>query len=378
MHYRPYGTTGHDISVVAMGGMRFGRPEAIDEMAEIPLYLYDHGVNYFDTAPGYCAAKSETILGTAVKEMKRRGGPPFFVSTKTFAGSEAEVRKELDTSLERLNVERIDFYHIWCIRTWQEWEERKAKGVLEAFRKVKDEGLVRHVVISTHLNSDDICRLIDEGPFEGILMGYCAANFAYREQGAAAAHDKGLGVMIMNPLAGGTYWQSPESFAFLKQRPGDDLLRGGLRFVVSNPNVTGALVGVRSMDDARATVQAVESMDLYGPQELADLKRSIEKEFTSLCTSCQYCKDCPAEMPVPKLMDTANVLEFNATAAREVWGRLKYHWGINDLPAVVDACLDCGRCEEACTQQLPIRQRLKRLKEAWHEAEAQIAAEKKS
>jgi len=378
MLYRPYGKTGHQVSMLAMGGMRFERPDDIDEMAEIPLYMYEQGVNYFDTAPGYCGQKSETILGAAIKEMKRRGGPPFFVSTKTFAGSEAEVRKELETSLERLNVQRIDFYHIWCIRTWQEWQERKAQGVIDVFRKLKDEGLVRHVTISTHLNSEEVARLISEGPFEGVLMGYCAANYVYREAGITAAHDAGLGVMIMNPLGGGTYWQAPTAFAFLKRRDGDDLVRGGLRFVLSNPNVTGALVGVRNMADAKAAVQAANSMELYAENELAALKDSIGREFADLCTCCRYCKDCPAEIPVPQLMDTANLLEFDAKAARGAWGRLKWHWNIGDVADLVDQCVDCGKCEESCTQGLPVRQRLAKLKAAWQEAEAQVAAETKS
>jgi len=378
MLYRPYGKTGHQVSMLAMGGMRFERPDDIDQMAEIPLYMYQQGVNYFDTAPGYCGHKSELILGAAVKEMKRRGGPPFFISTKTVAGSEADVRKELETSLQRLNVERIDFYHIWCIRTWQEWEERKAKGVIDVFRKLKAEGLVRHIAISTHQNSDDIKRLVSEGPFDGLLMGYCAANYVYREAGIAAGHAAGLGVMIMNPLGGGTYWQAPTAFEFLKRRDGDDLVRGGLRFVLSNPKVTGALVGVRNMADAEAAVRAADSMELYADHELAELKNSIGREFSDLCTCCQYCKDCPAEIPVPQLMDTANLLEFDPQAVRGVWGRLKWHWGIENVADLIDQCQDCGKCEEACTQRLPIRQRLAKLKAAWQEAEAQVAAEKKS
>jgi len=366
MEYRPYGNTGHRVSILSMGGMRFERPDDVDAMAEIPLYLYDHGVSYFDTAPGYCRQKSEDILGAAVREMKRRrasGGHDFFISTKSNKADPALVRQEAETSLRKLNVDRIDFYHIWCIRTWDEWEDRKAGGAVDEFHKLKDEGLVRHVVVSHHLDSADTARLIAEAEVEGMLLGFNATNFHYRGEGIAAAHARGLGVMVMNPLIGGVPWQAPERFEFLKTRPGDDLVRGALRFVLSHPEVTGALVGVRSMDDARAAVAAVEDLQPYTAEELAAFKASLGENFADLCTGCAYCRECPKDIPVWKLMETCNHVLMGQPDA--VWGRLKWHWGVDDVDELVERCIDCGRCEELCTQHLPIRERLKTVRDAW-------------
>lgn len=368
MEYRPYGKTGHPVSVLSMGGMRYERPEAIDDMAEIPLYLYDHGVTFFDAAPNYCKDKSEEILGTAVREMKRRraaGGHDFLISTKSNKPDGDTVRAECERSLKRLNVDRIDFYHIWCIRSWEEWEDRKSGGAVKTFHKLKDEGLVRHVVVSHHLDSADTKRLIAEGEVEGMLLGFNASNFQYREEGIAAGHAEGLGVMIMNPLGGGVYWQAPEKFEFLKTRPGDDLVRGGLRFVLSHPTVTAALVGVRSLDDAKAAVAAVEGLELFSPKELAEFKAGVGEKFADLCTGCAYCKDCPEDIPVSKLVETCNqVLLGNPDS---VPGRLKWHWGVEGVDEIVERCVDCGRCEELCTQHLPIRERLRMVRDVWLE-----------
>ncbi len=378
MEYRAYGTTGEKVSALGMGGMRFERPDDVDAMAEVPLYLYDHGVNYFDTAPNYCKDKSEEIVGTAVKQMQRRrrdGGHPFLVSTKSNKPDGDDVRAECERSLRRLNVEAIDFYHVWCIRTWDEWEQRKAGGAVETFHRLKDEGLVRHVVVSHHLDSDDTRRLVEEGEVEGMLLGFNAANFAYREDGIRAAHEKGLGVMIMNPLGGGVYWQSPETFAYLKTRPGDDLVSGGLRFVLSHPRVTGALVGARNLHDAEAAVRAVEDMTLYSPQELRAVKEKSREGLADLCTGCGYCRECPKDIPVAQLMETCNYVLLGKPDT--AFGRLKWHWGVDDVDALVDRCIDCGRCEELCTQHLPIRERFPVIADAWRKGKEAFEARQK-
>lgn len=369
MEYRPYGNTGEKVSQLAMGGMRYGRPDDIDDMAEIPLYMYDQGVNYFDAAPNYCKDKSEDILGTAVRQMKRRqaaGGQRFYISTKSNKPDGDAVRAECERSLKRLNVDCLDFYHIWCIRTWQEWEQRKAGGAVEAFHKLKDEGLVRHVVVSHHLDSGDTQRLIAEGQVEGMLLGFNATNWQYRLGGIQAGHAEGLGVMIMNPLGGGVYWQAPEKFEFLKTRPGDDIVRGGLRFVLSHPEVTGALVGVRSLDDARQAVAAVEGLELHDAAGLEAVRQQAVESYASLCTNCGYCMGCPEDIPVAKLMETCNYVLLGQPGG--VFGRLKWHWGVEDVDTLVERCIDCGRCEELCTQHLPIRERLKVIRDAWLKA----------
>ena len=368
MEYRQYGRTGLKVSTLSMGGMRFERPDDVDDMARIPLLMYDAGVNYFDTAPGYCKDKSEEIVGAAVRQMVKRqsaGGHDFYVSTKSNKPDAATVRSECERSLKRLGVERIDFYHIWCIRSWAEWEARKAGGAVKEFHKLKDEGLVRHVVVSHHLDSQDTQRLLAEDQVEGMLLGFNSANWRFRLGGIEEAGRRQLGVMVMNPLGGGVLWQAPDKFQYLKRRPGDDLVRGALRFVLSHPEVTGCLAGVRSLADAQAAVEAWKSLELYSAAELADVRQAALEGFADLCTGCGYCKECPQDIPVSALMETCNfALLGNPEAA---FGRLKWHWGVENVDELVEKCIDCGRCEELCTQHLPIRERFAIIREAWEQ-----------
>lgn len=103
MIYRKYGKTDMKVSAIGFGGMRFEDQEDVDTCASLVKACYDAGINYFDTASGY--GKSEELLGVAFKEMKKtRAEKPFYVSTKTFGTETKTIRKDLETSLERMAI----------------------------------------------------------------------------------------------------------------------------------------------------------------------------------------------------------------------------------------------------------------------------------
>jgi predicted aldo/keto reductase-like oxidoreductase len=202
MLYREYGQTGKEVSAIGFGGMRFEAVEEIDTCVEMMVTAAESGINYFDTAPLYFGGKSEIAFGHGLAELRRRD-IPYYLSTKTFKTTESEVRTELDQQLKRMKVDHIDFYHIWCITTPENWRQRKRDGVLEAFRKLKEEGLIKHICVSSHLIGDEIRELLMEGVFEGVLFGYSAYNFASRQKAFDAVKEHNLGAVVMNPLGGG-------------------------------------------------------------------------------------------------------------------------------------------------------------------------------
>jgi predicted aldo/keto reductase-like oxidoreductase len=164
--YRNYGKTGEKVSLLGFGGMRFGHIDDDAECIRMMVRAAEGGVTYFDTAPGYFGIKSETVFGKGLAELRRRK-LPYYVATKTFKTTGEDIRREIEAQLKRLNVPVIDFYHIWCITNLPNWESRKRDGVLNTFQKLKDEGLIRHICVSSHLVQDEIETLLMEGVFEG-------------------------------------------------------------------------------------------------------------------------------------------------------------------------------------------------------------------
>ncbi len=364
MWTKPYGTTGKDVTAVSFGGMRFADPNDIDGSAETVLHAYNKGINYFDTAPGYCGDKSEDIMGAAFAHMDRS---KFYVSTKCNRADGGELRESIERSLKRMGVETLDFFHIWCVLSKDAWQQRKAGGAVDAAVRAKEEGLVNHVVVSSHLPGDELSEMLADGPFEGVTLGYCAINFPYREQAVRDAASRGLGVVTMNPLGGGLIPQHADRFDFLKGPEDRSVVEAAIRFNVSHDEITTALVGFSNKDHVDQAVAAVEDFTPWPADRIDAVRKNVIETFDGLCTGCGYCLPCPQGLPVPKLMDAYNQRILQGPEAKNIGNRLKWHWGMK--PSEADACSLCGACEDRCTQHLPIRERIQEIQQVSKELE---------
>jgi uncharacterized protein len=350
MWYKTYGKTDKKISAVSFGGMRFANQDDTDGNAEIVRYAFDKGINYFDTAPGY--GRSEDIFGAAFRGMDRE---KFYVSTKSSQSQGEGLRADLEKSLERMGVEYVDFFHIWWVLSMDAYRQRVDGGAVREALKARDEGLIRHVVISSHMPGEDLETVLTDGPFEGVTLGYCAINFPYREQAVQTAGRLGLGVVTMNPLGGGIIPQNPERLNFLRGPEDPSVVTAAIRFNVSHPDITSALIGFTTREHIDEAVGAVEGFQPYDEAHTQRLRERIVGEMDQLCTGCRYCLPCPEGVPIPQLMDVYNQ-KLLGTDEAGLRGRLKWHWGLTQENA--KACSQCGACEDRCTQHLPIRERL--------------------
>jgi predicted aldo/keto reductase-like oxidoreductase len=367
MIYRTYGKTDKKVSVLGFGAMRFANIDDRDECVEMMLEAAQGGVNYFDSAFGYFGGKSEEVLGEGFAEFRRRN-IPYYCSTKTFKSEEKEIRDQLETQLKRLKLDAVDFYHIWCITSPANWQERKKNGVIETLRKLKEEGLIRHICVSSHLVGDEIKELLMEGVFEGVLFGYSAYNFNVRQAAFQAITRHELGCVVMNPLGGGLIPRNPGLFEFVKTQPDETVVEAALRFLFAHKEISTALVGFSNRDEVREALRAVEGYREIGKTDLERMKDSVSDSFRDLCTGCQYCDHCPEEIRVPKFMEAYNQKKLYGKN-ENLLNHLKWHYSVPVLEA--EKCVDCGDCEELCTQHLPIIDRLKEIAEIGREAAAQ-------
>ncbi|MFA6291780.1 MAG: aldo/keto reductase [Victivallales bacterium] len=374
MIYNEYGKTGLKISAVSMGGMRFENPDDTEACASLIQAAHDSGINYFDTAPGY--GKSEDLYGVAFREMqKTRRNNPFYVATKTFGETPSDVRKDLETSLKRMGLDYIDFYHVWCTMSLDDYRGRKGHGAVREFEKLKDEGLIRHICVSSHMAGPEIGNMLADYPFEGILLGYSIMNFAYRDEGVEAANSANMGVVVMNPLGGGIIPQNPDKFSFVKTRPEESVVEGALRFLVNDRRVTTSLVGFANRKQLAETIAAVDGFKPLEGREVSRIRENLKKGFNELCTACRYCDACPENIPIPKLMDAYNRYVLSDKKPESVTECLYWIWDIGIDDDMFFKCTGCGACETKCTQHLPIRERLKTIKDIVEKAREKKAKE---
>jgi predicted aldo/keto reductase-like oxidoreductase len=357
MIFRHYGSTGKQVSILGFGAMRFRKIDDQDECVRMMVEAARSGVNYFDTAPKYFGTKSEEVMGAGLAEL-RRLKLPYFCSTKTSESEETKIRREIEAQLKRLGVDVIDFYHVWCITELAGWEERKRKGVLETFRKLKEEGLIRHICVSSHLIGDHIKTLLMENVFEGVLFGYSAYNHRTRRPAFEAVSRHKLGCVIMNPLGGGIIPQHPELFGFVKTQADETIVEGALRFLFAHEQISVVLVGFGDINEVRAAVRAVEGYRPIEQARLESMMSEVNGSFEGLCTGCQYCDDCPEGIHIPQLMEAYNQKLLSGND-KDLLDRLKWHWQLPKEEGL--KCVECGQCESACTQHLDIVKRLKEM-----------------
>ncbi len=287
---------------------------------------------------------------------------PFYVSTKSMVNDEPtadDLRRRVEQSLRRMNVEKINFMHMWCILNLEDYNRVIAPGgPYEGALKLKDEGLIEHIVFSTHAKGDEIELMVNSGRFEGVLLGYNATNFAFRRKGIKAAYEKGLGVVTMNPLGGGIIPQNPDFYSFIRDNDEDTLAQAALKFNASHKEISVVLSGMSSIEEVDENVQAGEDYGVMSDERMDQITAHLNRNLDQLCTGCGYCDNCPQDIPIPKYMDAYNmyILKNESDAIVE---RLKWHWGLKAKDAA--ACIACGVCERECTQHLPIINRLKMI-----------------
>jgi predicted aldo/keto reductase-like oxidoreductase len=258
-----------------------------------------------------------------------------------------------------MDIPFVDFYHIWCITDLKGWENRKKDGILAAFNKLKEEGLVKHICVSSHLIKSEIRKLLMEGVFEGVLFGYSVYNFQTRQDAFDAIKAKNLGAVVMNPLGGGVIPQHPEIFGYLC-RPGESMTAAALRFLWDHPQISVTLVGFETVVQVREALQAMESYKPRTQEELEELKGKAAGSVEGICTGCGYCDGCPQDIPIPRYMDAYNQKLLAKDGEKDPIGdRLYWHWSLERAGA--GKCSACGQCETACTQHLPIIERLKEI-----------------
>ena len=358
MLYKHYGATGKQLSAIGFGGMRLPNPQRHDEGIALLHAARRAGITYFDTAPYYCDDQSEAIFGEALRSMPP-SPLPLYTSSKCSRPAGSDFRRGLEQSLDRLGLPQITFFHIWCVMDPADWKARVAGGALREALRAKEEGLVGHVCVSTHMTGPEIGQMLADHPeIEGVTLGYCAINFPYRIQGVQAARRLDRGVVAMNPLGGGLIPQHPDVFDFIRA-PGDpDVVTAALRFLVSDPAITTALVGFSSIAHVEAAVRAVENFTPHAPEHLEAIRARIQQDFNKMCTGCGYCLPCPQGIPIPRYMDVHNLMQLKASDD-EIRARFKYHWDMT--PEKAAECVECGLCESRCTQHLPIIDRLKKV-----------------
>ena len=301
---------GNELSQLGYGCMRFTRKgTGVDyEKAEREIMLaMENGVNYFDTA--YLYPGSEETLGRILDENHCR--EKVKVATKLpqyMMRSAKAIDKTFAEELSRLRTDYIDYYLMHMFTDYSEWEKLQSFGIEQWIADRKAEGSIRNIGFSYHGDTEMFLRILNayDWDFCQIQYNYLDENSQAGKRGLEAAEQKGIPVIIMEPLRGGKLVNLPEKAkqALADSGTGYSPAELGLRWLWDQPGVTVVLSGMNSEEMVRENIRVASDMK---PCTLTDDEHKLigrvrdiirEKEKVG-CTGCRYCMPCPRGVDIP-------------------------------------------------------------------------------
>lgn len=373
MLYRELGNTGKKVSTLGFGCMRFqvedNDPKKIIEDIAIKQIRYgiDNGINYIDTAYPYHGEMSEQLVAKALKDGYR---DKVYIADKLpswMIKSREDMDKYLNTQLDRLQTEYIDFYLLHALNK-KSWSNLLDNDVFDFIEKALNDGRIKHIGFSFH---DDI------GLFKEIVDGYdwsfCQIqynlvdeNYQAGLEGIHYARKKGLGIVIMEPLRGGSLANKvPDDIkaiwdkASVKRSPAE----WALKFLWDSPEIDIILSGMNDFNhiDENIRVASEATPGSLTPKDhklISKVRDLYNIKMQVPCTVCKYCVPCPFEVDIPMCFEYYN----NAFMYDDVEGAKTqyFKWLKDELRA--SNCRDCGKCEQLCPQHIEIRKELVKVK----------------
>ncbi len=376
MQYRKFGKLDWEVSVLGFGAMRLPLttrdPASIDEFESIRMirYALDHGVNYVDTAYPYHAGRSEPVVGQALRDGYRERMKLATKLPARLVTSASDFDRFLNEQLERLRT-NINFYLLHGLNR-DSWAAVRDLGVLRWAEKAMTDGRFDHLGFSFHDDFDvfkEIVDAYDNWTMCQIQYNYMDVDYQAGRRGLEYAAAKGLAVVVMEPLRGGQLAKEPpESVAKVwagaagKRTPAER----GLMWVWNQPEVCIALSGMSTMEQV---VENVAVAGRSGPGTIAEDEMALfdraREAYRGLspvpCTGCGYCTPCPSGVDIPGIFAIYNEAVMYDDPRI---GRFRYR-GPTGLSAEerADQCTECGDCMEACPQEIPIPDWLKKAHE---------------
>lgn len=269
MEHVALGNTGLRVSRIGLGGYPFSGVNRarnwdpysaegrLTALATIHRAL-DLGINYIDTAPGYGNGHSEHIIG----EVMRTRRDECVLATKVgWQGLDgAAVKESIHQSLERLGTSHLDVAQFHGGRyTEADYAHIVHGGPLQALRELQQSGEIRFIGLTAE-EPWTSRPFLESGEFQVVQLAY---NLIYQSAAVHVLDDarqRGIGVVTMRTMTSGILQRILRSLA-PEWVQAKDPYEVCLEFVLSDPRVQVALVGMRWPDEVDRNVQFLEAFE---------------------------------------------------------------------------------------------------------------------
>lgn len=360
---------GKPLSLLGYGCMRFtkkGNSIDVDKAEKEIMAAIRGGVNYLDTA--YIYQGSEAALGEILRRNDCRAKvnlatklPQYLIKSK------GALDKYFQEQLNRLQTDYIDYYLMHMLTDVAAWEKLKKLGIEEWIEKKKQEGSIRNVGFSFHGNTDMFVEILDAYDWD-----FCQIQYNYMDEdtqagraGLLAAYEKGIPVIIMEPLRGGKLVDLLPDKAkkiIAGNSRGYTPAEWAFRWLWEQKEVTCVLSGMNSIEMVEENVRIASEVQTgeFTEEDFAmieQVKQEINRNVKVGCTGCGYCMPCPKGIDIPAAFRCYNHMytEGRGTGRHEYMQVACLQKEEGDLWS----CIECGKCERHCPQHLSVPKELR-------------------
>ena len=349
--------------------MRFtkkGNKIDIDKAEREIVEAIDLGVNYFDTA--YIYPGNEVALGEILSRNNCRH--KINIATKLpqyLIKSKKGIDKYFNEQLSRLKTTYIDYYLMHMLTDIAAWEKLKNLGIEEWIKEKKEKGEIRNIGFSFHGNTEMFLKILNAYDWD-----FCQIQYNYMDEhsqagkiGLKAAYDKGIPVIIMEPLRGGKLVDllPHKAKEIISKSPrGYSAAEWSFRWLYNQKEVSCVLSGMNSIEMLRenvkiASITEIDSFTEDDYKTIEEIKSEINANIKVGCTGCGYCMPCPMGVDIPATFRCYNEMytENKKSGRKEYFQLTAFKKDINDA----SRCIGCGKCEKHCPQHIKIREKLK-------------------
>ena len=356
---------GKDIFKLGFGLMRL--PKLADGGIDIPqtsqmvdVFLAAGGT-YFDTAYVYDNGESEKAIAKAL--VSRYPRDSYTLCTKLNAWSqchdEQSAKQQFYTSLERTGAGYFDFYLLHALQraNYKKYDEYH---IWNFVKEQKAKGLIRHFGFSFHADPALLEELLNAHPEVEFVQ--LQINYADWENPGVASRRNweickahGKPVTVMEPVKGGVLADPIPSVKAVFDAIGSGLSYAGwaIRYVASLDNIITVLSGMSNlaqMEDNLSYMRDFRPLSQEEQQVVRRAQDALDADQSIPCTGCRYCTEgCPMGIPIPDIFTVAN----RCKGSPEFRTIREYSIVTQDKGKASD-CVQCGQCESACPQHLPI------------------------
>ena len=340
----------------------------VEQTKEMVDLFLEAGMTYFDTAFVYPG--SEKAIRKALVDRYPRDS--YTIATKLFAAiapSEKAAKKELQTSLERLGLEYVDYYLLHSLME-NNYKKYEKFHLWDFVKEQKEKGTIKHIGFSFHAGPDLLDQILTDHPEAEFVQ--LQINYADWENPSVTSranyevvrkHNKKI--VVMEPVKGGNLANpQKEILELMKQKdPSASPASWAIRFAASLDGIMAVLSGMSNVDQMKDNLSYMREFRPLDESERELIRKIAEilgRSSRIPCTACRYCtKGCPKEIPIPDIFAAMNTHldSGQLNAAKEAYR------AIGAAGNDASACIACGQCESVCPQHIEIIAKLKECAE---------------